>query len=426
MNASGDRIHLDQWFPELNRKKVWVASDWVLDLYNSDSPKERRPFTEQWWENSRVWMPFITEAEFLVRNSGEILDILKVFKDKLLNDPVARGDPRLFAWHLILYSCCNEDKFERDANWEECAEYLKSIPEGLVTSFGPADNFTWWPQYASPKTAKWDKLSTGYFNILADKSRHPWIRGTAPMRTMSLRTGVDKRGVTWVNKHFADTRKNTFRMPGILTTLMIFQQFSCNSRELATRLGRLPPSIHQVRWERGFCIVPNPDFELGVTRRREQQEAENAAAAAKFKAEVLEQLSQMCGLIRPPSVGDKFCIRAASEGQCNQLIYLTSSMEVVAGHLGPKTSFGPLLQVEVYQRCTDTDLFAGIAVLLEHECPVYPDPARTVQPQGQVWIAVSENSTLLCCLIEDGKKSIWDDTDEEAETVGATWGSRAF
>ena len=91
VNASGDRIHLDQWFPELNRKKVWVASDWVLDLHNSDSPKERRPFTEQWWENSRVWMPFITEAEFLVRNSGEILDILKVFKDKLLNDPVAQA-----------------------------------------------------------------------------------------------------------------------------------------------------------------------------------------------------------------------------------------------------------------------------------------------------------------------------------------------
>ncbi len=51
-----------------------------------------------------MWKPFITEAVFLVRTSGEILDILKLFKEKLLNDPAARGDPRLFARHLILYS----------------------------------------------------------------------------------------------------------------------------------------------------------------------------------------------------------------------------------------------------------------------------------------------------------------------------------
>ena len=178
----------------------------------------------QWWENSRVWKPFITEAEFLVRNSGEMLDILKMFMDKLANDPVARGDPRLFAWHLILYSCCNEDKYLRDDNWKEAAEYIRQIPEGLVTVFGPADGATWWPQYAvgCPKTSKWDRLSTDYFNILADKSRHPWIRVVVPMRTMSLRTGIDRRGVAWVDKHFADTRENTFRMSEILTNLVIF------------------------------------------------------------------------------------------------------------------------------------------------------------------------------------------------------------
>ena len=35
-------------------------------------------------------------------------------------------------------------------------------------------------------------------------------------------------------------------------------------------------------------------------------------------------------------------------------------------------------------------------------------------------MAVSENSSLLCCLIEDGRKSIWSDTEDEAEAVGAT------
>ena len=154
-------------------------------------------------------------------------------------------------------------------------------------------------KYASPKTAKWDMLSTDYFNILADKSRHPWIRGVAPMRTMSLRTGIDRRGVAWVDKHFADTRENTFRMSEILTNLEIFQQFLCNSRELCTKLGRLPPRDHAVHWERGFGIIPNPDVELGVTRRGVQEEA-----PAESQEEVLQQLSQMCGLSRPPSIGN--------------------------------------------------------------------------------------------------------------------------
>ena len=153
----------------------------------------------------------MTEAVFLVRSSGEILDTLKMFKEKLLNDPVARGDPRLFAWHLILYSCCNEDKFGRDANWKECAEYIRDIPEGLVTVFGPADGATWWPQYAvgCPKSSKWDSLQT----TLTSWPTKPtsWDKGgVAPMRTMSLRTGIDRREVAWVDKHFADTRENTF------------------------------------------------------------------------------------------------------------------------------------------------------------------------------------------------------------------------
>ena len=77
-----------------------------------------------------------------MRGSGEILDIPKEFKKMLKNDPVARGDPRRLSWHLILYSCCNEDKFGRDANWEECAAYIRDTPEGLVTVFGPADGAT--------------------------------------------------------------------------------------------------------------------------------------------------------------------------------------------------------------------------------------------------------------------------------------------
>ena len=139
------------------------------------------------------------------------------------------------------------------------------MPEGCVSLFGPADSTTWWPQRGAENSInrKWDRLITDYFNILADESKHPWIRGTAPMRQLSLRTGTTKKGEAWIDKHFADTRENTFRMTEMLTNLVIWQQFLCNSRELATALGRLPPARQQVHWLEGMGIRPNPDYELG-------------------------------------------------------------------------------------------------------------------------------------------------------------------
>ena len=115
-----------------------------MHMYNSEKPKEQRTFDEQWHENSRVWKDFVTDAVFIVRGKGEILDILKEFKAMLKDDPVARGDPRRLSWHLIVYSCCNESKFGRDDNWKECAAYLLEMPEGCDTIFGPADGMTWW------------------------------------------------------------------------------------------------------------------------------------------------------------------------------------------------------------------------------------------------------------------------------------------
>ena len=78
------------------------------------------------------------------------------------------------------------------------------------------------------------------------------------MRSMSLRTGVDRKGEVWVDKHFADTATNAFRMSEILTNLILFQHFRCNGRELRTKLGRLPEAEHPVHWHRGFGILVNP------------------------------------------------------------------------------------------------------------------------------------------------------------------------
>ena len=46
--------YLDQFIPDLAPKKQWCASDSVLSIYNSASPKEMRPWEEQWAENNYV------------------------------------------------------------------------------------------------------------------------------------------------------------------------------------------------------------------------------------------------------------------------------------------------------------------------------------------------------------------------------------
>ena len=42
------------------------------------------------------------------------------------------------------------------------------------------------------------------------------LGGTAPMRTLSLRSGITKKGEAYVDKHFAETKENAFRMSEIL------------------------------------------------------------------------------------------------------------------------------------------------------------------------------------------------------------------
>ena len=197
----------------------------------------------------------------------------------------------------------------------------------------------------------------------------------------------------------------------MLTNLVTWHQFLCNSRGLATALGRLPPARQQVHWLEGMGIRPNPNYELGVTLRAAQIAAEKAAADAKHKENVLENLSHLCGLPRVPQIGDIF--RTGAPG--NHPIYYSSSLECVGGSVGPKTLVGPILDFETYRRSTDEDLFAGISVLFVHEGPAYQDPNRPVQAQGEIWITISENSRLLCELVEDGKQSIWSDAEDEKE-----------
>ena len=71
-------------------------------------------------------------------------------------------------------------------------------------------------------------------------SKHPYIRGTAPLSQLDLRTGVSAAGKVWFDHHFQDTPSNTFKMSQILTNLVVVTQMLSNLRAAAVRLGRLP------------------------------------------------------------------------------------------------------------------------------------------------------------------------------------------
>ena len=114
MFSNDNLLYVDQFIPDLAPKKQWCASDSVLSIYNSASPKEMRPWTEQWAENSYVHDKFISESIWCIRDAGKIEDILKCLKEALDKDPDVRGDPSRFTDHLTLFSCQNEQKWGRE------------------------------------------------------------------------------------------------------------------------------------------------------------------------------------------------------------------------------------------------------------------------------------------------------------------------
>ena len=227
------------------------------------------------------------------------------------------------------------------------------------------------------------------------------------MQQLALRTGVTKSGEAWIDHHFADTSENSYSMSEMLTNLVIWQQFLCNTRELATALGRLPPAGRTAHWTEGRGIQPNLYYQQGVTLRAELAAAEKAAEAARLREQRSEQLAKICGLPRVPKIGDYF--RTGVHG--NFPTYHDKDLEFAAGKVNPRTVFGPILDVNSYRRDTDEECYMGFSVMYEDKGPRYRDPNQQVDAQGEIWIMISENSRLICELVEGGKKSIWDDAD---------------
>ena len=148
---------LDRHIPDMDKKKNWTASDSVLTIFNSASPKECRSWADQqWMDNKFCWDQYITESVWAIKDGGLIEDIMAKLKEKLAADPWVRGDPSRFTDHLSFLTMQNESKFERDQYFQEAREYLNAFPVGTVSIFGPATADFWWPDtVGSAANAKW-------------------------------------------------------------------------------------------------------------------------------------------------------------------------------------------------------------------------------------------------------------------------------
>ena len=113
----------------------------------------------------------------------------------------------------------------------------KRFTAGTVIIFGPADADLWWPDSkGAASSATWMKRSFTYFDALTEGNKHPYIRGTAPLSQLDLRSWVSKNGKQCYDHHFQDTPSNVVKMTQILTNLVVLNQMLGNLFEVAAQV----------------------------------------------------------------------------------------------------------------------------------------------------------------------------------------------
>ena len=89
----------------------------------------------------------------------------------------------------------NEKRNDLQENCRKANKALELYPVGTLIVFGPAEADFWWPQSKGSKSStRWQRFSEEYFDILMQGSKHPYIRGTAPLSQLDLRTWVSAAG----------------------------------------------------------------------------------------------------------------------------------------------------------------------------------------------------------------------------------------
>ena len=75
--------YLDKFVPDLMPKKQWGATDSVLSMYNSGSPKEMRSWEEQWAENNYVHEKIFLGQFGASGTQGKLKTLLNALKKRL-------------------------------------------------------------------------------------------------------------------------------------------------------------------------------------------------------------------------------------------------------------------------------------------------------------------------------------------------------
>ena len=184
-------------------------------------------------------------------------------------------------------------------------------------------------------------------------SKHPYIRGTAPLSQLDLRTGVSAAGKVWFDHHFQDTPSNTFKMSQILTNLVVVTQMLSNLRAAAVRLGRLP---NEDTANFGSGLRDNPDFGRGETLGAEATLAQRATSSMDQDEQNIIKLAALAGT-KVPFMGDYY-----ETGANEVIIYQSKDLSAMVGIIDPGKCFGPIVDYHSYQDKSGATFTAGLIV----------------------------------------------------------------
>ena len=137
-------------------------------------------------------------------------------------------------------SAMNEKRGGAEDTFAKVRDELEKFAVGTVSIIGPAEADLWWPDcVGSSSSETWTKRSYTYFEALTS-GKHPYIRGSAPLKQLEIRSWLSKKGRQCYDHHFQETPSNIAKMVQILTNLAALNQMLGILYEVASQIGLLP------------------------------------------------------------------------------------------------------------------------------------------------------------------------------------------
>ena len=219
---------------------------------------------------------------------------------------------------------------------------MEKFTVGAVSIIGPAEADLWWPDcVGSSSNNKWTEWSHSYFEKLTS-GKHPYIRGSAPLKQLEIRSWVSKKGRQCYDEHFQDTPSNVAKMAQIVTNLAVLNRMLGMLYEVASQIGLLPnvPAFTP-QWISKYS---------GLCQSRQEGETPGSKNAAQNDVPDEERERQICiklamlASLPLPTLGDRY---AAKEEEI--LLYQSDKLNIVAASLEPGKITGPITHYGSYE-----------------------------------------------------------------------------